>query len=209
MSWLILNLMTGRAPGAVVPPTPVTKLSGIGDSIMDGVGAGSMVQYAAATLGVPYTVHGHSGYTMAALVTLFDTEVLPDAPSHAVLEGGVNDVNQGATAAAVVANWTAMLDKCVAADIIPVVVPILPWTNGTAAQNTTVDAINEQVLVLCASTYPTAIVADARSAVGQARAGGPEGNLWDIQTAYNSDGVHFTAGGEQAIGAVIAAALTP
>lgn len=72
-----------------------------------------------------------------------------------------------------------------------VLVGILPWSNGTNLENTTVDTWNA-VLSGIASSYSKAVYVSAASMVGQFRVGGPVGNLRDIQPAYDADGVHFT-----------------
>jgi hypothetical protein len=61
-------------------------------------------------------------------------------------------------------------------------------------------------LAALAATYTGAILVDASSRVGQFRAGGDAGNLWDIKPAYvaaDGQGVHFTATGHEQIAMAI------
>jgi len=99
-----------------------------------------------------------------------------------------------------------MLDAAQAAGITTVVLKILPWTNGTNSQMQTRDDWNASLAALAAG-YSNAVLVDASSYVGQYRASGSGGNLWDIQTAYNQDGVHFNQTGHGQIALAIAEAI--
>ena len=112
----------------------------------------------------------------------------------------------GVTKTTFLSNWTTMLNACQNNDIIPVVILIMPWTGGNTAQMNTRDDWNASLVAL-AETYEDAIIVDTSLAVGQYAADGLEGNLWDIKTAYNTDGVHFNSAGHGAIAAVLAEAL--
>lgn len=136
------------------------------------------------------------------------TDVTAHAPRFAILEGGVNDIAGGTISQATfLANWATALDAVVAADIIPIVIPILPWSNGTDEQMLVRDQWNSALLAVIASDYPTAIVADCSTAVGQYRETGTAGNLWDQQAAYDSDHVHYNSAGHARIAEMIALAI--
>ena len=120
-------------------------------------------------------------------------------PNVIMLEGGVNDIGSGYTDT----NWyinevTEILDECVVNGQHVIVLKILPWTSGSYTRMTVMDNWNAALETLV-GTYSGFIFVDAASAVGQFRPSGPPGNLWDIQPAYNADGIHFTPAGHQKI----------
>lgn len=182
----------------------VHMLAGIGNSIMNGLGQGSMVAYAANTLGVPFYISSHSGHRTQYIKT-FIPAVIAAEPTDCVIEGGVNDVNTGDPESMTVGNYVEMVDALVVADIRPYIVLILPWTNGTNAQNQKIDSINAQLIGLTTS-YPTLKIIDSRSKLGKFRVGGPPGNYWDIKDIYDVDGVHMNAAAYQILGADIVSA---
>lgn len=190
------------------------QLAEIGDSIISGspahasyvtasstVSVGSTIGFkVAALLGVPHQNWGIGGQTTATLAARIGN-ITTLLPRWAILEGGVNDLGAGdVTESQFLANWTTMLDDM--GDIVPVVIPILPWTNGTTTQNQTRDTWNLALQDLVAQ-YSGSVWADCSEAVGQFRVGGDAGNLWDIQAPYDSDGTHFTEAGHAAIAGVI------
>ena len=95
-----------------------------------------------------------------------------------------------------------MLDACETANIVPIVMKITSWTNGTNEQMLIRDEWNTDLAALVA-TYTCAVCVDLDSAVGQNRVGGAVNNLWDIKNAYNADGVHFNLDGYAAIASKI------
>lgn len=155
-----------------------------------------------------YQNMGIGGQTAVQVSARFANDVLPYYPSIVLLEGGVNDIAGGSTdQTAYINNMKSMIDGCVNAGIIPVVLKILPWTNGTTAQNQTRDTWNLALSNLVA-TYPTAILVDANSAVGQFRSGGDSGNLWDINPTYgDGSGIHYNASGYAQIASVVSKAI--
>lgn len=213
----------GHLAGAVLPieiymQSPQTIF--IGDSIIAGHPAHYSFLEATAMTNIASTIEkqfsdltgysyqnmGIGSQTTSLIVTRFNADVVNLNPRVAILEGGVNDIALGVTKETFLSNWTTMLDACRDNDIIPIVIPIMPWTSGSMTQMTTRDDWNTSLVAL-AQTYEDAIVADMSLAVGQYATDGPEGNLWDIKTAYNADGVHFNSTGHGAIAAVLAAAL--
>jgi len=150
---------------------------------------------------------GIGGQTTAQILARFNTDVCASHPRFALLEGGVNDVNNGVATTSINSNWDAILQRCVDSSIKPIILLILPWSNGTNAQNRQVDTVNAH-LVSVASSYG-AIVVDARSTVGQFRSGGTAGNFWDIQSTYNADGVHYNPSGYTAIASLVTTGTSP
>lgn len=142
----------------------------------------------------------------AQIAARIGRDVVGLAPCAAICEGGVNDLGTGVSLEAFRANWQTILEMVTAAGIVPIVLTILPWTNGTNTQLRQRDTWNAHLVEL-ARRYPTAITVDVSAAVGQFRAGGDAGNLWDIQAAYTVDGAHYTASGNAAIAAAIATAV--
>ena len=124
------------------------QLAEIGDSIISGspahssyvtasstVSVGSTIGYkVAALLGVPHQNWGIGGNTTAQLAARIGNISTLVGLHWALLEGGVNDISAGdVLQAQFIANWTTMLDAM--GTIVTVVIPILPWTNGTTSQN--------------------------------------------------------------------------
>lgn len=185
-------------------------LVGIGDSLIAGhpwnftsleggspTGA-NIVDLLADLRGWTRTNQGLGSQTTTQIEARFDAHVVALSPANALINGGVNDIVLGGSKATFLANWTSMLNKCVAASIIPYVLLMLPWTNGNSAQNTARDEWNADLAALVA-TYPSAILVNADAAVGVFRSGGTPGNRWNIHPSINQDGVHFTESGYRTI----------
>jgi hypothetical protein len=138
----------------------------------------------------------------------FDRDIVAKKPKFVCIDGGVNDINTSVLKAAFIANWTSILDKCNTNGITPIVFKIMPWTNGTNTQMQTRDDWNASLVTLFNSySKPNWIIIDFDSDLGQFRAGGDAGNLWDIKTAYNQDGVHYTEAGYTKISQVVLTAI--
>lgn len=145
---------------------------------------------------------GIGSQTTTQISARFASDVVDLLPGMAIIEGGVNDIAGGSiTQMTFLANYESMFQKCQAADIEPVVILIMPWSNGNNAQMTTRDQWNANLTTL-AATY-SATVVDTSSYVGIFRAGGTAGNLWDINASYNADGVHFNSAGHAQIAQAI------
>ncbi len=154
--------------------------------------------------GYTYQNMGIGSQTTAGISSRFTADIINLKPKVVVIEGGVNDIAGAVAKSTFIANWTSMLDAAQASSYVTtiIVLKILPWTNGTNAQMQTRDDWNTSLATLAAG-YSKAIVVDASSYVGQFRAGGDADNLWDIQTAYNQDGVHFNQAGHTQIAQAI------
>jgi lysophospholipase L1-like esterase len=138
-----------------------------------------------------YQNMGIGGYISEWNKNRFTADVINLKPVIAIIENGVNDIALGTVLEETfLSNMSTMLNSCINNNIIPIVCKIMPWTNGTNEQMQTRDLWNNSLDTLVA-TYPTAIIVDFDSAVGQFRAGGDPDNLWNIKTSYNQDGVHF------------------
>jgi lysophospholipase L1-like esterase/peptidoglycan hydrolase-like protein with peptidoglycan-binding domain len=186
----------------------------IGDSIIAGHPAHYSFLESTSTTSLGSTIEGHfsteTGYTYqnmgiggqdtTAIVARFTQDVIDLKPKVVVLEGGVNDLADGDSQSTFIANMTTMLDAIEDdANIGTVyVLKILPWTSGTNLQMQTRDTWNSALETLV-DGYTKAVIVDANTATGLFRSGGDPGNLWDIQVAYNADGVHFTSAGHSVI----------
>ena len=212
-------------PGAVVPIElymQAPQSAFIGDSIIAGHPTHYSFLETSSTTNIASTIEnqfgGLTGYTYqnmgvgsqttAGISGRFTNDIVNLAPRIVAIEGGVNDIAGSVSKSTFLANWTSMLNAAQASSKITtiVVLKILPWTNGTNTQMQTRDDWNNSLGAL-ASGYSKAIVVDASSYVGQFRAGGDEGNLWNIKAAYNQDGVHFNQAGHGQIAQAIADAL--
>lgn len=166
----------------------------------------SYPNYLGVLTGYAFQNAGIGGHTTVNMDTRFDTDVKPWKPRFCIIMGGANDISQGVSQSSTIAAVTSIIDKCVANGIIPVLLAILPWTGATNTQATAIDALNVLYRALI-EAYPTGKWIDARSTIGMERVGGsptpPAGNYWDIQTAYNSDGIHFTPAGYSALATYI------
>lgn len=146
-----------------------------------------------------YQNMGIGSKTSTQIAARFAADVVALKPKIALIQGGVNDIAGGVIdKATFLANYTAMLDACVAASIVPVVFKIIPWTNGTTAQMRIRDDWNADLAALVA-TYEGAICIDFDSTLGQFDPTGDAGNLWDIKAAYDADGVHPNLAGYTAM----------
>lgn len=136
----------------------------------------------------------------------FTADVISLKPKIALIGGFMSGLIQSENQATMIANLTTMLDASVAAGIVPIVCKINPWTNGTNEQMQTRDTIMAAAQILTA-TYPSAVWVDFDTAIGEFRVGGDAGNLWDIQAAYNGDGVHLNQAGYAKMAEVINTAI--
>lgn len=150
-------------------------------------------------IGWTYQNMGIGSQTSTSIKNRFDNDAVALRPRIALISAGVNDLAGGLiTEETYTGNIKYMLDKSIEAGILPIVLKILPWTNGTDEQMRTRDTWNAALEDLV-SEYAGAILVDASTYVGVNRADGDEGNLWDINPIYDVDGVHFNAAGYEKI----------
>ncbi|MDY0166393.1 MAG: GDSL-type esterase/lipase family protein [Thermoguttaceae bacterium] len=158
--------------------------------------------------GYTYQNMGIGSQTSAMIAARFEHDVVALKPRAAVIMAGANDLGQGVSPEDYVANMTAMLDLCEENDILPVVVKILPATGRSDDKWLLCESYNAALETLLAE-YEQAVLVDASTYVGQERAGGPVGNLWDLIPAYNVDGVHLNQAGHAMVALAIYRALIP
>lgn len=146
-------------------------------------------------LGYTYQNMGIGSQTTANIRARFTADVVNLQPKFVLLEGGVNDVAGGFSSDSIIKNYTAMYDTCKANNIKVLQMAITPWGNGTTAQMQQIDSINTRLQMLC-SQYSGCLFVNVNSEIGQFRAGGDTGNIWDIKSAYDDGGhIHFKATG--------------
>jgi hypothetical protein len=124
-----------------------------------------------------------------AAATGFPSAVASGA-THIWVHSGVNDVAGGRTWAAIEAN----LDTILASKpdgVTLYISEILPWTNGTDANGTTIRTFNANLETWC-NTNEVELIR-CHDVMGQQR--GTNGQLDDLNDAYDSDGVHLTTAG--------------
>lgn len=158
--------------------------------------------------GLSYQNLGIAGQTSTQIQARFATDVVALKPASVVILCGTNDVSQGATLATYLANVKAMLESCRDNAIVPIVVTIPPSTAQNNTLGQTRDSFNAALKTLAAA-YADCVLVECGAALGQYRAGGDPGNLWDLQAAYNSgDGTHLNAAGYQVLAQLIASAVS-
>lgn len=111
-------------------------------------------------------------------------------PKVILVHAGVNDVSTGREWTAVEANLDT-IKAAIPAGTTLMIDEILPWTDGTDEQAVTVRTWNANLAVWCAANGATLI--KCHDEMGQVRAG--TGEIDDLLTAYDQDGVHLTAVG--------------
>jgi lysophospholipase L1-like esterase len=147
---------------------------------------------------------GIGSQTSSMILSRFLNDAISIAPKVVIIEGGVVDiVNGGITKATFIANYTAMLNYCVSAGIIPIVCKIIPWKSGTNVQLQTRDNWMTDLQALVAN-YSNAIWVDFDSIMGDFRAGGDANNLWDLKALYDcGDGIHPNIAGYAVMASVL------
>jgi lysophospholipase L1-like esterase len=153
-----------------------------------------------------YQNMGIGSETTSNVLTRFTTDVLALNPRILVMNGGVNDIALNATYTTFYNNWQNVLERCRKANIFVIACAIAPWTAGTTVQMQTRDLWNAGLQALCAK-FSNVLYVNLDTALGQFRAGGDAGNLWDIIPAYNADNVHFNLAGYTAYAAAIYALI--
>lgn len=157
---------------------------------------GSTVAYKVGdSLNYTYQNMGSTGQTSTQGLARFGTDVVNLHPKIAVIEFLLNDINGGAAVAEIVANYTAMLDSCVAYDIYPILWLPTSWTAGTNAQMLKLDSA---VVQLKALPYTMGIADDGFKVGVERDTGTPTptaGNHWNIDPTYSDDGTHRNTAG--------------
>jgi lysophospholipase L1-like esterase len=76
--------------------------------------------------GKTFVNHGVAGNTIYGLKNRFERDVLPQFPDHCCIQGGTNDSLIGTPLEDSKADIRALIEKCLDAEITPVVGTVLP-----------------------------------------------------------------------------------
>ncbi|MGN0941169.1 MAG: GDSL-type esterase/lipase family protein [Selenomonadaceae bacterium] len=112
--------------------TPSSPIAALGDSITHGGGVISVPPSLKLYCWESYTGDvkvknlGKSGDETGDMLERFDRDVLPFAPKVLIIFGGVNDIRAGKTSGDVIYNLRAIMNKCEAHGITPVLVTVPP-----------------------------------------------------------------------------------
>lgn len=122
-------------------------------------------------------------------------------PYKILIHCGINDLNTGRTWAQVESDLDAI--KALTGSIKLYIDELLPWTNGSDAGVAIVRTWNANLAAWCVTNNATLV--HTHDGMGQIRAS--TGELDDLVTAYNLDGVHITKTGTAALAALIAPSI--
>lgn len=155
----------------------------------------------AARTGVTVQNMGIGGQTSTQVAARFLSDCAYLRPRVAIIEVGLNDIQQGVTEAQFMANVRSMLETCRthAYPMVPVFVG-LPWTGATDAQSADLRRRYERVRALL-EYYDDAVFVPAWLLAGSGR------EYWDIRARYDyGDQLHYNRGGYSAIATAILSA---
>lgn len=119
-------------------------------------------------------------------------------PRAVVAAFGVNDVAAGRTWAQISADINSFR-SALSSNTRLFIQEVLPWTAGTDAQAAAIRSLNTNYANWCAANGATLIL--AHDAMGQVRPS--TGQLDDLISSYNQDGVHLTTAGVAELGRLI------
>jgi lysophospholipase L1-like esterase len=125
----------------------------------------------------------------------FEKDVISIHPVSVIIEGGVNDVNQGISSNTTLDNIEYMILNAKDAGIDVYLLLILPWSAATQEQSDAINTLNEQYITL-ANEYGIQYI-DLRPDVGTYNSGTLK---WSIKSEYNYDNTHFNLAGNQKLG---------
>jgi hypothetical protein len=138
--------------------------------------------------GLEYQNHCKGGQSYNWVDANFTT-VIDRKPRAIVMLAGVNDVAQARTWAQVVANLDSIKVKQTLGKLF--VCEILPWNTSTDAEAATTRTFNTNIAAWCAAN--DAVLIACHDLMGQVRVS--TGELDDLKTAYNQDGIHLKQAG--------------
>lgn len=151
-------------------------------------------------LGVTVENHARGSQTFAWCLSTGIPSAVARGPAAIWLHCGVNDVLAGRTWSAVEADLHAIRLLVTGSNEL-FVSEILPWTDGDDTQAATIRDWNTRLAGWCAAN--DAVLIECHDALGQVRSS--TGELDDLATAYDDDGVHLTAAGVRVLSGIVAA----
>lgn len=201
-----VNMFTGGFQIEQISDTAKDGIAGIGDSTMQGASgtndlctAREWLGWTASMLNVPTMNRGVSGNKTSDMIARWSTDMTPLAATakYAIIQGGVNDIPNGVSAATLEANLTTLAGLATTDGFIPVMCTVTPSTSiaafsGGETIRTTVNTWIKQNFPLVIDL--SAIVADPYDASQLRR-----------QANWVGDGIHYGSEAKRAIGAYVAA----
>lgn len=133
---------------------------------------------------------GINGNTTTDISARFAADVVAKHPVFVLIEGGVNDIQNGVTNTTILANYTSILNAAIADGEIPVVIGVLPFRADGTANNAMLqqrDLLNASLQTLVTGAPYNGYYVSPDS-VGTYYSGGDPNNLW--QLVGTSDGLH-------------------
>ena len=156
------------------------------------MGAGNSFEYQNMSLG---------SQTFAWVLSTGAPAAIAVQPRAILIHCGVNDIATARSWANVEADLDGIAALITTEDLW--IDEILPWTNGSDGQAATVRTWNDNLATWCAANGAHLIA--CHDAMGQVRSG--TGELDDLKTAYDQDGVHLSTAGVDALAQIIKTAL--
>lgn len=150
--------------------------------------------------GLSYQNVSIGGNMIAQLLARLAADALSANPDIVVIHAGGNDVLAGTALSTFSTQVASILDMCQAHGCEVLVLGVLPGTFYTNAQSELRDQYNAAMSALVTAHSGNNKFVNLDTVVGQFRAGGTIGNLWDIRTELNVDGLHITSKGNRLIG---------
>ena len=123
-------------------------------------------------------------------------------PRRILIHAGVNDVSTGRTWGQVETDLDS-IRAAVASNVRLYISEILPWTAGTDGNAATIRTFNANFATWCSANNATLIL--THDAMGQNRVS--TGELDDLLTSYDQDGLHLTTAGVAAFSAILSDAM--
>lgn len=164
--------------------------------------------YANSQLGLPFQLvcnAGVAGEKTSDLLLRIARDVLAYSPDVCFVMGGVNDISNGVTAAAIIANLQSVYQQLTAKLITVVALTITPYGSGHASYNATnvqtMLTVNKWIRQYCAAT-PGMICVDTFAALVNPTGSGA------AASGMMYDGLHPAPKGALAMGTAIKTVLT-
>lgn len=200
-----LDIRIGGFQIEQISDTAKDGIACIGDSTMQGaastfdsVSSREWPGWLAALLNAPTYNRGVAGNTTAQMVARWATDMTPLAVNakYAIIQGGVNDIPNGATAATIQANLTTMAGYATADGMQPIVCTITPSVgiSGYSGGEATRLAVNAWIRQNFARVIDLAAIVEDPYNRAQLRR----------QTNWEGDGTHFGSEAKRAIGSYAA-----
>lgn len=205
-----LNMYVGGLQIEQVEDTALDGIAGIGDSTMQGSSGNNDAQasfewmgYLEGLLNAETFNRGIGGNKLTDMDARWATDITPLKVSskYVIIQGGINDIGNGATLAGVQASMNSLIGKAKTDGFIPVILTCTPFATGA------IDPAKEAIRVAFNAWLKTihGNVIDIASVIAD-----PYDPKWIRRTpggaaGWYGDGVHYTRKAKRAIAEAIAA----